>query len=88
MIPIPIAFPSERECLRRAIEADRGLSYYERIQAIDGILNAIDLFISTAEELAARDRLRRLREEEGHRIFHEFIQRQLARESADGRTAD
>lgn len=88
MLQIPIAFPSDVERLRRAIEADRALSYKERIQALDGILNAIDLFRSTAGAPPGADRLREIREEEGHRSIREFIQRQLARDSADSRTAD
>ena len=88
MLQIPIAFPSDVERLRRAIEADRSLTYKERIQALDGILNTIDLFRSTAGKLPGTDRLRELREEEGHRCFREFIQRQLVRESANPRAAD
>ena len=88
MLQIPIPFPSELERWRRAIDADRTLSFRERIQALDGLWNAVDLFASTAEQLPARDRLRRHREEEGHRCLHEFIQRQLASEPAGGRTAD
>ena len=87
MLQIPIAFPSDVERLRRAIDADRGLTY-KRIQALDGILNAIDLFRSTAGAPAGADRLREIREEEGHRSIREFIQRQIARESADSGTAD
>jgi hypothetical protein len=88
MVPIPIAFPSEVERLRRSIEANRSLSFFERIQVVDGMRNAIDLFVSTAPDLPARNRLRELREEEGHRCFREFIQRQLARQSADSATPD
>ena len=88
MLQIPIPFPSEHERWRRAIDADRALSFRERIQALDGLWNAVDLFASATEELPARDRLRRQREEEGHRCFHEFIQRQLANDPAGGRTAD
>lgn len=87
MQSLPIPFPSEVERLRRAIEADRGLTYKERIQAIDGILNAIEL-ASNSGHLPARSRLRELREEEGHRCMREFIQRQLARESADAGSPD
>ena len=83
MFKLPISFPSEVERLRRSIEADRSLSYLQRIQALDGIWNAVDLFASTAEELPARDRLRQLREEEGHKCIREFIQRQLAKQSID-----
>jgi hypothetical protein len=88
MLKIPNVFPSYVERLRRAIEADRSLTFKERIQALDGILNAVDLFTSTAKELPARDRLRQLPEEEGHRCIREFIQRQLARDSTDAGTSD
>ncbi len=88
MLQIPIAFPSDVERLRRAIDADRSLSFRERIQALDGIWNTVDLFASTAKELPARDRLRQLREAEGHRCIREFIQRQLANQSTDTRTPD
>lgn len=88
MLPIPVAFPSERERLHRGIDADRALSFRERIQALDGLWNAVDLFASAAEKLPARDRLRRQREEESHRCFREFIRNQLANRAADGRAAD
>ncbi len=88
MLPIPVSFPSDHERLRRAIDADRALSFRERIQELDGLWNAVDLFASTAEQLPARDRLRRQREEESHRCFREFIQRQLVNHPADGRAAD
>ena len=88
MVPIPVSFPSDRERLRRAIDADRALSFRERIQALDGLWNAVDLFAATAEKLPARYRLRQQREEESHRCFREFIQRQLANRPADGRAAD
>ena len=88
MIPIPIPFPSNVERLRRAIDADRALSFRQRIQALDGIWNTVDLFASTARELPARDRLRQLREAEGHKCIREFIQRQLANQSTDERAPD
>ena len=81
MLHIPIPFPSERERLRRAIEADRALSFRERIQALDGLWNALDLFAAATGELPERDRLRRQREEEGHRCLREFIQQQLAKDN-------
>ena len=80
MLQIPIPFPTDRERRRRAIAANQALSYRERIEALDGLWNTVDLFAASTEELSARGRLRRLREEEGHRCIHEFIQRQLARE--------
>ena len=83
MLQIPIPFPSDVERLRRAIEADRSLSFRERIQALDGIWNTVDLFAATARELPGRDRLRQLREAEGHRCIRDFIQRQLAIQSPD-----
>ena len=88
MLQIPVSFPSEYERLRRAIEADRGLSFRERIQAIDGLWNAVDLFVSAADPVPARDRLRQQREEESHRCFREFIERQLACQPTCGRAAD
>ena len=77
MLSIPIRFPTDFERLQRAIEADRSLSFQQRILALDGIWNAVDRFVSTAIQLPARDRLRQLREEEGHQCIREFIQRQL-----------
>lgn len=88
MLSIPVSFPSEHERLRRAIDAVRTLSFRERIQALDGLWNAVDLFASAAEKLPARDRLRGQREEESHRCFREFIRCQLARQSVDGRASD
>jgi hypothetical protein len=88
MLGIPIRFPSEVERLRKAIEADRALNFQQRIQALDGIWNTIDLFTSTAKDLPARQKLRQLREEEGHACFREFIQRQLANQPADVRETD
>lgn len=88
MPPIPVSFPSHRDSLRQHLDSERALSFRERIQALDGLWNAVDLFVSVSEKLPARDRLRRLREEESHRCFREFIQRQLANRPADGRAAD
>ena len=88
MNQIPIKFPTDVERLRRAIEADRSLSYRDRILALDGIWNTVDLFSATARELPARNRLRELREQEGHRCIREFIQRQLASQQADSTTTD
>ena len=88
MLPIPVSFPSEHERLRRAIDGDRALSFRERIQALDGLWNAVDLFASATEKLPARDRLRRQREEESHRCFREFIRCQLANWAVNGRAAD
>ncbi len=88
MLQIPVKFPTDIERLRRAIEADRSLSYRDRILALDGIWNTVDLLSATAVELPARNRLRELREQEGHRCIREFIQRQLARQQADSTTTD
>ena len=88
MLQIPIKFPTDVERLRRAIDADRSLSYRDRILALDGIWNTIDLFAATALESPARNRLRDLREEEGHRCIREFIQRQLANQQPNSTTTD
>ncbi len=88
MLQIPITFPTEAERLRRAIDADRSLSYQDRILALDGIWNTVDLFASTAGEQPARNRLRELREEEGHRCIREFIEQQLARQQLDPAASD
>ena len=83
MFQIPIRFPSDVERLRNAIEADRSLSFRDRIRALDGIWNTVDLFASTANEIPARNRLRELREAEGHKCIREVIQRQLAKQTQD-----
>ncbi len=88
MLQIHIRFPTDIERLRRAIKADRSLSYRDRILALDGIWNTVDLFSTTAVELPARNRLRELREQEGHRCIREYIQRQLASQQADSTTTD
>lgn len=88
MLQIPVPFPSDVERLRRAIEADRTLSFRQRIQALDGIWNAVELFAATATELPARDRLRQLREAEGHKCFREFIQRQFSRQPTEAGAPD
>jgi hypothetical protein len=54
-------FPTDVERLRRAIEADRSLSYRDRILTLNGIWNTVDLIAATAIELPARNRLRELR---------------------------
>ena len=85
MIDIPVKFPSERDRLRRLIEADRGLGVRERIQAIDGMLATVNRLCAGATGEVDHDRLRRIRKEEVRRIFREFIQRQLERvDTADG----
>lgn len=88
MLHLTIPFPTDVERLRRAIAADRLLSFRQRIQALDGIWNTVDLFASTAKELPARDRLRQLREEEGHKCIREFIRRQHANQPTDVRSSD
>lgn len=88
MFQIPIRFPSDVELLRNTIEADRLVSFRDRIRAIDGIWNTVDLFVSSVQELPTRNRLRELREAEGHKYIREFIQRQLAKQPADPGTSD
>lgn len=82
MIDIPVKFPTERERLRRLIDADRGLGARERIQAIDGMLATVNRLCAGVPAEVDHDRLRRIRREEVRSIFREFIQRQLER--ADG----
>lgn len=88
MIDIPIKFPSERERLRRSIEADRGLDVRERIRAIDGMLATVNKLCAGASAEVDHDRLRRIRKVEVRSIFREFIQRQLERTDTTARAAD
>ncbi len=57
MAILPISFPSERERLRRLVEADQGLSFRERVQAIDGLQDFIDQFELSDEARANREKL-------------------------------
>ena len=75
MSNIPIQFPTEQERLRRLIDADRFLTFRERVQAIDGLLAAIETFQISNE---ARERVTRQQDAEEKRCLREFLQRQLA----------
>jgi hypothetical protein len=70
---LPIQFPSEQERLRRLIEADRGKSFLERIQAIDGLLTTISQFTTAEQE--RRPSLRDQREAEFRACWNELTRR-------------
>jgi hypothetical protein len=70
---LPIQFPSEQERLRRLIEADRGTSFLERIQAIDGLLTTIARFTQPDEQ--TRPSLRDQREAEFRACWNELTRR-------------
>lgn len=69
---LPIQFPSEQERLRRLIEADRGKSFFQRIQAIDGLLSTVARFKASGNE---RPSLRDKREAEFRACWHELTKR-------------
>ena len=85
---LPISFPSERERLRRLIDADRGLSFRERVQAIDGLLNFVDQFELSDEIRANRARFEVAERREKERGLREFLRQQLAAQAELGRTSD
>ena len=74
----PITFPTERERLRRLIEADQGLSFHQRVQAIDGLLNFVEQFEVTEEVRANRKKRELVKRAEKLRGLCEFIRRHLA----------
>lgn len=74
----PISFPSERERLRRLVEADQGLSFHERVQAIDGLLNFVDQYEVTEEVRANREKLELAKRAEKLKGLREFIEQHLA----------
>lgn len=75
---LPITFPTERERLRRLVEADQGLSFHQRVQAIDGLLNFVEQFEVRDEVRANRKKLELAKRTEKLRGLREFIRRQLA----------
>jgi hypothetical protein len=70
---LPIQFPSEQQRLRRLIEADRGMSFLQRIQAIDGLLSTVAQFKASGDE--SRPSLRDQREAEFRAVWHELTRR-------------
>ena len=88
MATIPISFPTERERQRRLIEADQGLSFRERVQAIDGLLAVIETFQVSEEVRANRERMQLAAQTEKQRCLHEFLQQQLASQNQRCRTSD
>ena len=85
---LPITFPTERERLRRLIEADQGLSFHQRVQAIDGLLNFVNQFELSDDVRAGRARFELIERREKERGLHEFLRQQLAAQAELGRTAD
>ncbi len=82
MALIPVSFPSEKDRLRRLAENERLLSFYERVQMIDGMLAAIDAFEVPEEVRRHRERLNAEREAEGKRLLREFFQQYTAAQSS------
>lgn len=70
---LPIQFPSEQQRLRRLIEADRGKSFFERVQAIDGLLATVAGFKASGNE--SRPSLRDRREAEFRACWYELTKR-------------
>jgi hypothetical protein len=70
---VPNRFPSEQERMRRLIEADRGRSFLERVQAIDGLLSTLARFKKSAD--ASHPSLRDQREAEFRACWNELAQR-------------
>ncbi len=77
MAILPISFPSERERLRRLVEADQGLSFRERVQAIDGLQDFIDQFELSDEARANREKLEHEKRAEKLRGLREFFRQHL-----------
>lgn len=77
MAILPISFPSERERLRRLVEADQGLSFRERVQAIDRLLNFVDQFQLSDEARADRKKLEQAKRAEKLRGLREFMRQHL-----------
>ncbi len=73
MSVLPIQFPSEQDRLRRLIAADRGKSFLQRIQAIDGLLSTIAQFKASKDD--SRPSLRDQREAEFRACWHELTKR-------------
>jgi hypothetical protein len=88
MAELPIKFPSERERLRRLVEADQGLSFRERIQLIDGMLGLIDNFQVSEEVRANRATLDLADRAKKQRGLHEFLRQQLAAQAERRGAAD
>ena len=70
---LPIKFPTEQERLRRQIEADRGKSFLQRMQAVDGLLSTIARFKVTDDD--SRPSLRDQREAEFKACWNELARR-------------
>ena len=73
MSALKIKFPSEQERLRRLIEADRGKTFLQRVQAVDGLLSTIAQFRVARDDV--RPDLRDLREAEFRACWYELAQR-------------
>lgn len=77
MVSLPVSFPTERERQRRLIDDDRGLTFRERVQSIDGMLALIDsVQVSNAscEQRARAEQAERIKKQQGLR---EFLRQQL-----------
>ena len=82
MVSLPISFPTERERQRRLIDDDRGLTFRERVQSIDGLLALIDsVQISDAsrDQRAKAEHVVRVKMQRG---LCEFLRHQLAQEQS------
>jgi len=73
---LPIKFPNEQERLQRLIEADRGKSFVQRVQAIDGLLATVARFETSEDE--SQQCLRDQREAEFRACWYELAQRARA----------
>jgi hypothetical protein len=74
-------FPSDQERLRRLIEADRGLSVWQRLAAVDEMRRVVASL--PRHERVEHDRLRQIRSAEVRAIFRDLIRRQLEQSSGD-----
>ncbi len=75
---VPIKFPSEQDRLRRLIEADRGKTFLQRVQAIDGLLSTIAQFKAAEVKIVEgkpRASLRDQREAEFRACWYKLAQR-------------
>lgn len=77
MVRLPISFPTERERQRRLIDDDRGLTFRERVQSIDGLLALIDSVQVNDDVLAHRARLELAECAKKQRGLREFLRQQL-----------
>lgn len=77
MVSLPISFPTERERQRRLVEDDRGLTFRERVQSIDGLLaliESVQISDASRDQRAKAEHMERAKKQRG---LCEFLRQQL-----------